>query len=144
MSRHLCLLVLIGSVLLGTGCRKPPPPKEHPHGPRDLFSFEGKSVTVKFRRDAVGAGGDAPVGLGSDVFNNAKLSLRGVLQKVFPDGIVLQHYETFPSGEQVRVEEHQAWIPWSVILMVDTVVEPKTTSSSPPKPRQGNDHHDGH
>lgn len=66
----------------------------------------GKSVTVQFRRDALGSAHTLPIPPTTDSQNGAQVSLSGSLSLVNPEWIVLQH------------NSRAHWIPREAVLLI--------------------------
>ena len=72
-----------------------------------LESWEGKNVTVQFRRDALGAAASLPIGPETNSINGAQTSVSGVLVQVDTESVTLES------------NARQRWIPKSVVLNIE-------------------------
>ncbi len=66
----------------------------------------GKTCTIQFRRDALGAAANLPISPNTDGINGADTSISGKLVRVTTDWLVIER-----GGKDL-------WIPQSVVLMV--------------------------
>lgn len=66
----------------------------------------GKSVTVQFRRDALGSAHTLPISPTTDSINGAMVSLRGKLLKVNEEWVVLEY------------QKQKHWISRDAVLLI--------------------------
>ena len=103
------LLLFLPLFLLG--CEQPQSPSS------SLEDWEGKTVTVFFDRNSLGASG-SPIGPNTTWLNNTKVSLNGILLSVAEDGIVLDSQYKINSGD-ADLRESFFWIPTESILTIE-------------------------
>lgn len=102
--------LVFAAVLLLTGCG------ERTSKESSLTKWEGREVTVQFRRDLLGAAG-SPVSPTATWVNNAMVSLKGTLVEASPDGVFLDsHYKL--NVDDAEAQQSIFWIPKVSILMV--------------------------
>lgn len=97
MKRHITTLVCLATVsitVLLTGCDRGSTPPA------------GRSCTIQFRRDALGAAAANPVPPMTENMNGAATSISGTLKSTAGDWVVL---------DQGRAE---VWVPKAVILLI--------------------------
>lgn len=94
--KRLTMITILATVAVVSGCG-PSSDKQPP---------TGKSVTVQFRRDALGSAHTLPVPPTTDSQNGAQVSLSGKLALVNTDWVVLKH------------SERDHWIPRDAVLLI--------------------------
>jgi hypothetical protein len=93
ITTFVCLATISITMLLA-GCDSGPTPPA------------GKSCTIQFRRDALGAAATVPVPPMTDNINGADTSISGLLKSTAGDWVVLDH-----GGSEV-------WVPKAAILLI--------------------------
>ena len=93
---------LVG-IALGHGCQKP----EAPDPAKQLV---GKSVTVQFRRDALGSAATIPVSPFTNNLNGADTSFTGKVYRVDGNWLI------------VDFREKRVWVPREVVLAIEEML----------------------
>lgn len=120
------LLALAGGIpLLTIGCGQVNPPANtspktsiSSDRPEDLI---GQFCVIHFRYDALGTAGESPKPAFTDVMNGSTVSIRGTLQKMDNNWVVIS--QELESSTQVH------WVPVNAILSV-TLNKPKVEADS--------------
>ena len=103
-STRLAIAGLLATTLLFSGCKESKSSTEFKSA--DLRKWKTDTVSVQFRRDALGSAHQLPVSPTTSSINGATVSMKGRLIDVGPEAIVLES----------RGNNH--WIPREVILLV--------------------------
>ena len=92
-------------------------------GKKQPIAQVGQECVVHFRRDALGASSQYPIGPKTGTFNEEEVVLRGYFRRMDDEWLVIQF-----SG---RKDGNEIYIPREMILLVEVIREPEPPATMP-------------
>ncbi len=114
----LLLLPLSGCTEKKTDTPSAPPPSALPYSAHLELQL-GQPVILQFRRDALGVATQNGISPDTDIYNGARMSIKGVLKAVEAHGVIVK---THPKAQT-------CWVPWEAVLLIRT--DDKSSASAP-------------